>query len=262
MVNDSLATRPLPAPHRPGVRALGALVMAESKMVIRDTAGLVVPLGLPILILVMNGLSIQDATFADGRSVMDSYVLPVVAAVVMATIGVINMPSFLALYRKGLVLARLEMTPVSPALVLVAQVIVSALQTVVGIAIALVTATMFFDASLPQAPWLTLGVFALVAAAMYAVGMMVAAISPTPNSAVAIGLVAFFGMAAIGGMFGPPENLPDALAQVGSVLPFGAGVEALSAAWNGQVPPTATLLSLAVAVVVPSAIAARWFRWS
>jgi len=97
---------------------------------------------------------------------------------------------------------------------------------------------------------------------MYAVGMMVAAISPTANSSVAIGLVAFFGMAAIGGMFGPPENLPDALAQLGSVLPFGAGVEALADAWNGEVPNAKTLLSLGIAVVVPSAIAARLFRWT
>lgn len=261
-MNDSLATQALPAPHRPGLRGLRALIVAEARMVIRDTAGLMVPLGLPILILVMNGLSIQDATFADGRSVIDSYVLPIVATVVMATIGVINMPSFLAMYRKGLVLARLEVTPVSPVLVLVAQVIVSAIQTLIGVAIALVVAIMFFDASLPQAPWLTLAIFALVAAAMYGIGMMVAAISPTANSSIAIGLVFFFAMAAIGGMFGPLENLPDTLAQIGSVLPFGAGVEALSDAWNGQVPDAANLIALAVAVVLPSAIAAQWFRWT
>lgn len=262
MVNDAVTTPPLPAPHRPGLRALGALVAAEARMVARDTAGLIVPLGLPLLILVMNGMSIGDATFANGRSVMDSYVVPLVAAIVMATIGIINMPSFLAMYRKGLVLARLELTPMSPVLVLVAQVVVSAIQTLVGVTLGLVVAVMFFDASLPQAPWLTLAVFALVAAAMYALGMMVAAISPTANSSVAIGLVLFFAMAAIGGMFGPTENLPHTLAQIGSVLPFGAGVQALADAWHGQLPASANLIALAAAVVVPSAIAARSFRWT
>ena len=263
MVNDNTATTlPQIQPFRPGPRALAALVGAEMRMVIRDTAGLVVPLGLPLLILVMNGISIDNATLPDGRNVFDVYVLPVVALVVIATIGVINMPSFLATYRRGGVLARLEVTPVSPMLVLIAQVITSLLQTFVGVTIAFVVAITFFDASLPSAPLLSAGVFLLVTAALYAVGMMVAALSPTPNSAMAIGLVVFFAMAAIGGMFGPVENLPETVARIGSVLPFGAGVDALSSALGGDIPTARALIALAVAVVVPSAIAARWFRWT
>lgn len=248
--------------HRPGVRALGMMVGAELRMVMRDTAGLVVPLGLPVLILVMNGLGMEETALPDGRPIMNVYVLPVVFAVIMATIGVINMPSFLSMYRKGGVLARLELTPVSPFMVLVAQVIASALQTVVGLAIAMVTAMLAFGATWPDDVLLSVGVLVLVAAAMYAIGMMIAALSPTPNAAIALGMVAFFGMAAIGGMFGPAENLPGALADVGAWLPFGAGVEAISDAWSGNVPDARPLLALAVAVVVPSAVAARWFRWT
>ncbi len=249
-------------PYRPGMSALMALVRAEARMVMRDTGGLVVPLGLPLLILVMQGMSITDRTLPDGRHIIDAYVLPVVALIVIATIGVINMPSFLAMYRRGGVLARLQVTPVSPMLVLIAQVIVSLLQTLVGITIAFAVAITFYDASLPSAPLVSAGVFLLVAAAMYSIGMMVAAVSPTPNSSVAIGLVVFFAMAAIGGMFGPVENLPDTVARIGSALPFGAGVEAFSAAWNGDLPAARSVIALGVAVVVPSAVAARWFRWS
>ena len=263
MVNDAPRTVSTDIQSfRPGMRALVALVRAEARMVMRDTGGLVVPLGLPLLILVMQGMSITDTTLPDGRNIIDVYVLPVVALIVIATIGVINMPSFLAMYRRGGVLARLQVTPVSPMLVLIAQVIVSLLQTLVGITIAFAVAIALYDASLPSAPLLSAGVFLLVAAAIYTMGMMIAAVSPTPNSSVAIGLVAFFAMAAIGGMFGPVENLPETVARIGSVLPFGAGVEALSSAWNGDTPDLRSVIALAVAVVVPSAVAARWFRWT
>ena len=70
-------------------------------------------------------------------------------------------------------------------------------------------------------------------AALYAVGMVVAAVAPTPNSAVAIGLIVFFAFGALGGLFGGRGGLPDPLARVGELLPFGATVEVLSAAWAG-----------------------------
>ena len=91
--------------------------------------------------------------------------------------------------------------------------------------------------------------------------MVVAAVSPTPNAAVAIGLVGFLGLGALGGMFGGREALPDPLARIGDHLPFGAGVQALQQAWLGLPLEAAPLLSLAAAVVVGVVISALCFRW-
>jgi ABC-2 type transport system permease protein len=106
-----------------------------------------------------------------------------------------------------------------------------------------------------------LGVLLLAAAAMYALGMMVAATAPTPNSAVAIGLIGFLLLGASGGMFGGMDSLPDPVAQIGAHLPFGATVEALGAAWAGQAVGAAPLLSLAATIVVGVVISAWLFRW-
>jgi ABC-2 type transport system permease protein len=249
----------------PGPRAWSALVVAEAKMVVRDTAGLVMPFGMPLLILVMYGIS--DATEiivpgTDGRTAFDVFVVPVVLAIVVGIVGVINMPSFLASYRRTGVLKRLSVTPASPAMVLVAQVVVSVAQTALGVALALVVATTAFDARPPASPGVALGVFALSAAAMYAVGMLVAAVSPTPNAALAIGLVAFFAFGATGGMFGDVSNLPEPVARVGEVLPFGASVQALGDAWAGGPVETLHLAALGGTVVVCSLVAARFFRWT
>lgn len=48
------------------------------------------------------------------------FVLPLVLIMVIATIGVVNMPSFLAYYRRAGILRRLAVTPASPVMVLVA----------------------------------------------------------------------------------------------------------------------------------------------
>lgn len=250
------------AVHRPGPRAWAALVAAECRMVVRDTAGLVVPIGLPLLILVMNAIN-QDAdqTLPGGRTVLDVYVLPLVLTVILATIGVVNMPSFLAYYRRTGVLRRLAVTPTHPAMVLAAQVVTSILQAAVGVGLALTVAVVAFGARLPQRPGRAVAVLALATLALYAVGMLVAAVAPSGNASVAIGLTAFFAMGATGGLFGPTQNLPEQVRVVGEALPFGASVHALGAAWSGVAPQPRHLIALAVATVLSTLVAARFFRW-
>ncbi|QNG20265.1 ABC transporter permease [Rhodococcus triatomae] len=258
-----MTTTAAPAGRSPGPKAWAALTLAETKMVVRDTAGLVIPLGLPLLILVMNGMGAgsDEVDGTSGMTVLDLYVMPLVLVMVVATIGVVNMPSFLSYYRKTGVLRRLAVTPANPAMVLVAQVLTSIAQTAIGVGLAVVVAMTVFDANLPRSPFVALGVFALTAAAMYAIGMTVAAIAPSGNASIAIGLVTFFAMGAVGGLFGPAGNLPDPLARVGEVLPFGAAVQALGDAWAGDTPEAGHLASLVTTVVVGALLSARFFRW-
>lgn len=247
--------------YRPGPRAFGQMLICELKMVARDTAGLIVPIGLPVLILVMNASSAGEQVVAHGRTALDVFVLPLVFAMVMATTGIVNMPSFLAAYRHSGILRRLGVTPASPMMVLVAQAVVGILQIAVGIAVAYTVAMLVFGANTPVNAGAALGVLVLTMAAMYAVGLIVAALSPTPNSAVAIGLTLFFLLGATGGMFGGMQNLPEAVATIGQWLPFGAGVQALSSAWIGAPVEAAHLVALAANVVFGTVIAAVFFRW-
>lgn len=245
----------------PGLRSMLILIGCEAKMVARDTAGLIVPLGLPLLILLTSAFTAGDEEIVNGRTALDLFVLPLVLVMVIATIGIINMPSFLAYYRRSGILRRLAVTPASPAMVLVAQVIVSVIQAIIGIALALLVAFLFFGANPPIHLGVALGVALLAMAALYSVGMIVAAIAPTPNSAVAIGLVGFFALGALGGMFGGKDALPRPVADVGGLLPFGAAVDSLSAAWAGMAVDPAQLLSLGVTIIIGAVVAALLFRW-
>jgi len=256
-----MTTTTVPTATRPGLRSWLVLMVSEMKMVSRDTAGLVIPIGLPMLILVMNGQAAGIERLPNGLTVFDVYVLPLVLVMVVGTIGVINMPSFLSYYRRTGILKRLGVTPASPAMVLVAQVVVSFLQTLIGLVLAIGVSMVAFSASLPLSLWTALGCFGLACLAMYSVGMLVAAVSPTPNSAVAIGLILFFLLGAMGGMFGGTEMLPDAVARVGEALPFGAAVQAVSAAWAGETPQLNHIIALVATTVISGAVSAKFFRW-
>ncbi|WP_042542849.1 ABC transporter permease [Leucobacter komagatae] len=249
------------APKGPGLRALWVLMGCEARMVMRDTSGLIIPLGMPLLILVTSAASTVGETVRDGFTAFDLFVLPIVFVTVVALIGVINMPSFLASYRKTGVLLRLGATPASPMFVLVAHALVSIAQAAIGIALAFGVALVFFGANPPANPGVALAILLLVTAAMYGVGMIIASLAPTQNSALAIGFVVFLAFAAMGGLFGGRQALPPALAPLADWLPVGAGTDALGAAWAGSAIPLAALLALAATVAISAAVAGLFFRW-
>ena len=140
---------PAPRPRRPGARALMMMVRAEGRMVARDVAGLVTPFALPLLILLTSAAGASRQEIVAGRTVLDLYVLPLVLVMVLAFVGVLNMPSFLAYYRKSGILRRLAVTPASPVLVLLAQTIVSSVQAALGILVAAAVAALAFGANPP-----------------------------------------------------------------------------------------------------------------
>ncbi|MCL3861396.1 ABC transporter permease [Actinotalea sp. K2] len=256
-------TETLPVAHRPGPAAWAQLVLGEARVVVRDTAGLILPIGMPVLILVMNGIGDgADQVLANGSTVMSAIILPLTLSMVAALVGVVNMPSFLASYRKHGILRRLAVTPARPSMVLVSQMAVSLVQFLIGAGLAVTLGVVAFGATLPAAPgWALLAGLGLVGS-MYAVGLLIAATARSVNGALAVGLVAFFVMLALGGGFGPVENLPDALATIGERLPFGAASAALSAAWVGQAPSSLHLAVLTAWTVVAGALSAKLFRWT
>ncbi|MFD1716870.1 ABC transporter permease [Georgenia deserti] len=254
----------IPTASRPGAAAWGQMILAEARSVIRDTAGLVVPIGLPAVLLLSQafGTSQESVAEAGDRSVLEVFILPITLVMVVAMVGVVNMPSFLATYRKLGLLKRLAATPAHPAMVLVAQVTVSVVQTVVGLGLALGIVGVGFGLVGPEDAPATLGTLMLVAAAMYATGMLIGALAPTTNASIALGLLAFLVMGAAGGMFGGTQNLPESMARFGEWLPFGAGLRLLEAAWLGGEIEARHVIALSAAVVLGVASAVRFFRWS
>jgi len=252
-----------PVPRRIGRHAWAQMVLTEARLTWRDTAGLVVPFGLPVLIMLMNGLGSDRSGVPEfgGLPALDAYVVPLVLVMVVAMLGMVNMPSFLAAYRAYGVLRRLAVTPARPWMVLAAQLVVSLAQAVVGIIFALVVARLMFGIVLPRNLAGALGTLGLAAVAMYAIGMLIAAVAPSVNAAIAIGLASFFAVMALGGGFGPRQNLPEWLADIGGHLPFGAALDALSVSWSGGTPGVGQLVALAGVSLVAGAAAARFFRW-
>jgi ABC-2 type transport system permease protein len=150
---------------------------------------------------------------------------------------------------------------VHPAKLLVAQLAANLLAFVASTALVLAVGRIVFDVPLPQQPGAYLVAFALATAALFAMGLFVAAIAPNGKAGNAIGTILFFPVMFFAGLYVPREVMPETLRRIGDLTPLGAGEHALRDAAAGLWPHTGQIAVLGAYIVVFGLAAARLFRW-
>jgi ABC-2 type transport system permease protein len=243
--------------------AFGQIVRNQARLAWRLPAGLIFGIGLPMLLLIIfsqiPSFHQAQASFG-GLTPFDVYV-PILIAMVIAIIGLISLPGPLVTYRDQGILRRLSTTPVPPSWVLAAQLVVAFCITITSLLILIVVSIAAFGLDVPKNPGALVLAIVLSIAALFAIGLCIAAVARTGVAARAIGAAAFYPMLFFSGMWFPRELMPGVLQDISNVTPLGAAVEAIQDSMQGQFPPAEPLLVLAGYAVVFVLIAKRFFRW-
>jgi ABC-2 type transport system permease protein len=239
------------------------LVLTELRLAWRYPIYLVPALAIPVLLLVIFG-SIPSLTRPSkefgGVSFFTIYT-PALIVLVLIMLGLLNLPAQMASYREQGVLRRMSTTPVPASALLGAQVAINIVFGVVSIAMLLGVGAGAFNLVLPaQAGWLVLSL-GLTVAAMFGIGLGIAAFASSARVANVIGGTLIYPLAFFSGLWGPLSVYPGVISQIAKALPSGAGFVALHASLGGHFPGWAALGVLVAYAVVFSAIAVRWFRW-
>jgi ABC-2 type transport system permease protein len=171
-------------------------------------------------------------------------------------------PAGLATYREKGILRRLATTPVSPMLLLAAQLAASLVSAVVSGALVLAVGRIVFDVALPAQFAGFVLAYLLAACGVFAVGLFIAAVVPTGKAGNAVGTLLFFPSMFFAGLWTPREVMPAALQRIGDFTPLGAGERALHEAMTGHWPNLLSTTVLVGYLVVFGLAAARLFRWS
>lgn len=241
---------------------LTKITTVESKLFFRDPTAAIMTFALPIGLLVIFGsIGMGEESESGGDGISEAF-LPVMAlSLSVAMLGFSILPTILATYREKGVLRRLSVTPVSPMNVLSAQLLVNLAAAVIAAAVVLVLGAAVYDLGGPG-DVLAFGVaFVLMTAAIFAVGLLVAALAPTGKSATSIGMLLFFPSMFFAGVWTPGDLMPEWAKPVRDVSPMGAGMEAMQDAWGGAWPGAVNLIALVVVTVAAGLAAARVFRW-
>lgn len=232
------------------MKTLTKLTTVETKLLIREP-GAVFSLLIPLFILLVFGTTIPEG---------DTFLLPMAITLAIGMVGLYLLPTTLATYRERGILRRLSVTPIHPGNLLTVQVLLQLVLTVSAVCLLLMIGSGLLGAHTPRAPGF-LTVFLLGAAAMFSVGLLLAALATNGRSANGFGVLLFFPLAYLGGLMQPPDQMPDVLALAGGYTPMGALRQSLHGLWSSGTLMAPPLITMAGYAVVLSYVAARHFRW-
>ncbi|MEE6259605.1 ABC transporter permease [Plantactinospora sonchi] len=254
-----------PTPRRIAVRSTTKLIVAEAKLFVREPLGAFFGIAFPAILLLVLGSAMPgfDEPSADigGRRPVEAYV-PVVLALAIGTVALVNLLNTLATNRERGILRRLSTTPVPPVRLLVAQLVVNVVALVVGAALAVLGAWAGFGIDLsPNLAGLLLA-FVLGSASMVTLAVLVAAFTPTNRAAVAVGSLIYYPLLFAAGVWTPGPLMPEGVRRVADFTPLGAASQALQDAWAGDWPQPLHLAVLTGFTVGFGALATRLFRWT
>jgi ABC-2 type transport system permease protein len=242
--------------------AFGMIVLNEARIARRLPLGLLVGVALPTVLLVIIGSvrhNRQHLQVLGGLTTLNVYV-PVFLAMVIAALAFYGLPIPLAIYRDQGILRRLSTTPVPPAWVLAAQLILNVSFTVIELGLLLAVAMAGFGVAAPKSAGGLVLALSLSIAAVFAIGLWISAIA-RPRTAGMLAAVCFFPLMFFAGLFFPRAEMPRALLDVSNLTPLGAAVQAIQSALLNGFPPVSPLLVLPAYAVIFSALAVRFFRW-
>ena len=248
------------------LRGFWRLTWLELKIFLREPLGSFATIGVPVLLFVALGQTFGRSLGPTSSALATRFVrvgFPVFVSLVMAINAVLSLMTILAIYREGGILKRLRATPLRPAAILGAHVVVKLLLTMITLALMVLAGKRYYPLGTDvRVPDLALAL-AISTVSILSIGFLLAAIVPTARFAQPVGAAILYPMVGLSGIFVPLESLPPMLRIVAKALPLTYAVSLLQGIWTND-PWSAhvdDVAALAVVFGVCTALSARVFRW-
>ncbi len=246
------------------MRGFLKLTWLEMRIFVREPLGFVAAIGVPLALFVLLGRSMNPATDHSPRATQFlARDLPLFVSIFISINAALSLVAVISIYREGGILKRLRATPLRPAEILAAHVLVKLVFTAISLALMILVGRRFYPVTLhPHVASFALAV-GVTTAAILCMGFVVASMVTTARFAQLIGSAIFYPMLAVSGMFVPLSAMPRPLTLLGDVLPMSHAVALLRGAWVGTswlaLLPHVGALALTCAICL--ALTTRFFRW-
>jgi ABC-2 type transport system permease protein len=239
------------------------MVLNEARLAWRQPAGMIAGAGIALLLLLVFGeipAFNQSSAKLGGYSPFDVYI-PILMCFSIALIAFTYLPGPLVSYRELGILRRLSTTPVPAYWVLAAQIVVQTFLMAVTLAMLVTVSIVSFGVGAPKNPAAMVLAVAMCMAALFAIGLAIAALARTAGAARGLMAAALYPMLFFAGLWYPMQLMPIAFQHISNYTPLGAAVPAIGDSWAGHFPPAQPLLVLAGYALIFGYLAKRFFRW-
>ena len=246
------------------MRGLLRLTWLEIRIFVREPLGFVAAVGIPLAMFLVLGRSVRTGSdHSPEASRFLSHDLPLFVSIFISINAALSLIAVISIYREGGILKRLRATPLRPAVILGAHVLVKLVFTGIALLLMLAAGRRFSPVPLhAHVPGFALAVV-VTTVAILCMGFVIASMVGAARFAQLIGSAIFYPMLAVSGMFVPLSSMPRPWALLGGVLPMSHAVALLRGAWVGAdwlvLLPHLGALALTIAICL--ALTTRVFRW-
>src|SRR5580704_11643838 len=240
------------------------LAFVETKLFLRETGAAIGVFGLPVALVIGFGLipGFGDPQKGLSGQIGTEYIASISVAIMLAVLGLTGVPMVVGQYRERGILRRLGVTPVRPLTLLLADLVVWAAAAILSVALVIGVARLAYHVPAPhQVGWFTLSLL-LGIAALFALGLLVAAVAPTARSSAGLGWLLFFPNMFLAGVYFPTEEMSPVMQQIGNFSPLGSALHAVRDSWMGIAPRPEYLGIMAAWALIAGVLAVRFFRWA
>jgi ABC-2 type transport system permease protein len=242
--------------------AARAMLASEARLLARSPGvviwTVVLPVAASIILASIPGVR-HPSKDLGGLSFFAVY-QPILIFFTLTLLALQALPDVLTRYREMGVLKRLRTTPVSPALLLFAQ-LVLILTIAVSCMVVMVVVPALVGASWPHnLTGFVLG-YLLGAWALLGLGLLIASSFHNAKVAAGLGSFLFFVLQFFAGLWWQRPNMPSWLRHISDLTPSGAAVQSLTDATFGHWPSALHLIVMAVWGAVTTRLAIRFFTW-
>jgi ABC-2 type transport system permease protein len=246
------------------MRGLLKLTWLEIRIFVREPLGFVAAVGIPLVLFLLLGRTVSPGTdHSPGATQFLAQDLPLFVSIFISINAALSLIAVISIYREGGILKRLRATPLRPAVILGAHVLVKLFFTGISLLLVVLAGRRFYPVPLhPHFVDFALAV-AVTTLTILCMGFIIASWVSTARFAQLIGSAVFYPMLAVSGMFVPLSSMPRPVAMLGRVLPMSHAVALLRGAWVGAgwlvLLPHLGALVLTIAICL--ALTTRVFRW-
>lgn len=252
------------APEEPRINwhAAKAMLRSEARLLARNPGVVIWTAILPVAAAIVLGAipGVREPSKDLGGLSFFQVYQPVLIFFAITLLAMQALPDVLTRYREMGVLKRLRTTPVSPGLLLFAQLTLM-LSVSITCMLLMVIVPALVGAPWPQQPGGFVLTYLLGAWALFGLGMVIASLFHNAKVAAGFGSFLFFVLQFFAGLWWQRPAMPDWLRHISDITPSGAAVQGLTDSALGQWPSTLHLIVLAVWGLVTSRLAVRLFTW-
>lgn len=246
------------------MKAFRVMLKNELKMSLRGMDMIIFAVIMPIVVLVILGIVYGQKPAFDGADytfIEQSF--GALSSIAICAGGVMGLPLVISDYRAKRILKRYHVTPVSPWLILLVDVMMYVIYSAISLVSLYLVARIFFNFKMHGSILLFLGGWVFVMISMFSIGAMVGGIAKDSKMAGIIASLLYFPMLVFSGATLPYEVMPKVMQKAVDVFPLTQGIKILKNATLGQSMDNVgiSMIIMLVFAAVCSTIGIKYFKW-